>query len=194
MACSSCTKNRKSVNEGIVTSYLKPHPLRATDIAVIDSGEIRKFEPSDWSNSNHKLLIIIPEAFTPVCQTELGSLNKWVEKFQDLGCEIIAVSSDPVLRLKEWFESEQALANPSYKIFSSYLLPSRLGLMENGRPKRSSVFIMSDGEVVKQEHFSKVGRSFAELHRMLYGYTTDSYCAEGWQSPEDGFLSIEDVS
>jgi hypothetical protein len=46
----------------------------------------------------------------------------------------------------------------------------------------------TDGQVVKQEHFTNVGRSFAELHRTMYAHSTGNYCGEGWTSPEDGFL------
>lgn len=185
MACTKCDK-QKSVQLRVASE--SPYPFMASDIQVVDHGEARPFEEADWPVDKHVLLVVIPEAFTPVCETELGALNQWCDAFHELGCELIAVCTDPPAALIDWYASEPALAEPRYKVFSSYLLPSRLGIVSNGRAKRASVFVTQDGEIVKQEHFSKVGRSFAELHRMLYGYTTNSYCAEGWQSPEDGFL------
>lgn len=173
----------------MITNNQNIYPFSSNDITVVVDNSIRKFEANDWSNDNHKLLIFIPQAFTPVCQTELGAMNDWYDEFAKLGCELIAVCTDPAGMLLDWQRAELALNNPKYKTFSSYLLPNRLGLLDTGRSKRASVFITKDGEVVKQEHFNKVGRSFAELHRMLYGYTTDSYCSEGWISPGDGFLT-----
>jgi alkyl hydroperoxide reductase subunit AhpC len=158
--------------------------LGATDIQVIENGQVRALAAEDWPPDMQKLLIFIPEAFTPVCQSELGAMNDWCDRFQDLGCELIAACVDSPARLLDWFATEPLLANPSYKTFSTYQLLLMLNLLENGRSKRASVFIAKNGEIVKQEYPLKVGRSFEELHRMVWAYTTGSYCAEGWQSPE----------
>jgi len=183
MACASCGKQETPMEQ-------RSNPYNAGDIYVVQQdNEIRRLTEGDWSQDRHKLLIFIPEAFTPVCETELGALNKWIPEFNKLNTDVIAVCTDTAPKLQDWFASEPQLQKRDYNVFSSYKLPLNLNLIENGRAKRSSVFIMNTGEVVKQEHFHKVGRSLAELHRMLYGFSTDSYCAEGWQSPEDGFLT-----
>lgn len=188
MACSSCHKKTEQPMIAPVTFDMKDIPLNANDIKVVDSREVRDYRPSDWPTGKHKLLIFFPEIWTPVCQTELGAINKWAAAFMELDCALIAACTDPALAIADWYNEEPLLRDLDCLTFSSYLLPARLGLIDQGRVKRSSVFIISDGQVVKQEHFPNVGRSFAELHRMLYGFTTGSYCAEGWQSPEDGFL------
>lgn len=172
-----------------ITSPMNIWPFNANDITVVTDGEVRKFQESDWDNDKHKLLVFIPEAFTPVCQTELGAINQWYDEFQKLNTELIVVCTDPAGMLLDWVREEPSLKDPKYKIFSSYLLPTRIGVSSNGRAKRASVFVTNENEIVIQEHFFKVGRSFAELHRMMYGFSTDSYCAEGWQSPSDGFLT-----
>lgn len=184
MTCTSC--DRRS---GQLSAESAPVPFNANDLLVIDHQDVRQLQPDDWPEDKHKLLVFFPEIFTPVCQSELGAINQWAAAFAELNCVIIAACADSALGIKDWYEQEPLLSDLDSLTFSSYLLPARLGLVENGRAKRSSVFVMQDGIVVKQEHFHKVGRSFAELHRMLYGYTTDSYCAEGWTSPEDGFLA-----
>lgn len=174
----------KAIANGMTTAS-SPQPFMAADIQVVDRGEVRKFQASDWDNDKHKLLVQIPEAFTPVCETELGAMSKWYPEFQKLNCELIAVCTDPAPMLLDWQNSEPLLKDPLYKTFSSYMLPSRLGLLDNGRGKRASIFITAEGEVVKMEHFNKVGRSFKELHRMLYAYTQDTFCGEGWEDPTD---------
>jgi peroxiredoxin (alkyl hydroperoxide reductase subunit C) len=159
------------------------------DIQVIENGHTRPLNAKDWSPATHKLLIFIPEAFTPVCKSELGAMNEWYDRFQELGCELIAAGVDAPARMLDWFDTEELIANPRYRTFSTYQLPLALNILENGRSKRAGVFIAKDGEIVKQEYPSKVGRSFAELHRMVWAYTTGSYCAEGWESPADRLLS-----
>lgn len=186
MSCISCQESSKTKREAKAQDAALP--FMANDLQVVDHNEVRDFTAADWPSDRHKLIVFFPQTFTPVCNTELGALNRWVDNFAALDCALIAACTDPAPAIKDWYEQERQLRNLVCLTFSSYLLPVRLGLVDGGRAKRSSVFVMADGQVVKQEHFAKVGRSFAELHRMLYGYTTDSYCAEGWQSPSDGFL------
>lgn len=184
MPCKSCQEKRNP-SFALVTKD-NPYPFKARDINVIGAdGSISKFVSDDWNNNVHKLLVVIPEAFTPVCQTELGAMSGWADEFQKLDCQLIAVCSDPVPKLMDWFQQEESLSERNWPTFSSYDLPSKLGLIRNGRTKRASVFITDEGEVVKQEHFDKVGRSFVELHRQMYAYTTGEYCGEGWQDPSD---------
>lgn len=188
MACASCGRNKKG-NGYIEPKALDAPPMGATDIMTLESSTVRRFSAVDWSNDRHKLILFFPETFTPVCQTEMGNLNDWVEEFDKLDCDVFGATADPIHAVKDWFEQEDVLRNPKYKVLSTYILPTRLGIMNNGKTKRASVFITKDGDVVIQEHFMKVGRSLKELHRMMYAYTQDSYCAEGWEDPSSGFLS-----
>jgi alkyl hydroperoxide reductase subunit AhpC len=151
---------------------------------------VRPLAVDDLPLHSHIVIVFIPEAYTPVCESELGAMNDWYDAFQKLGCELIAACVDSPTRLIDWFNTEPLLANRRYKTLSTYQLPLMLNILENGRSKRASVFIAKDGEIVKQEYPLRVGRSFEELHRMIYAYTTDSYCAEGWRSPADGFLDV----
>lgn len=162
--------------------------MSATDIMVYENKNVRKFNPEDWNNGKHKLILFFPEIFTPVCSTEMGALPKWVEAFNEQNTEVFGATTDPIHGVKDWYESEEALSDVNYKVLSSYILPTRLGIMNHGRVKRASVFISNNGDVVTQEYPMKVGRSIQELHRMIFAYNTDSFCAENWQDPSDGFL------
>jgi mycoredoxin-dependent peroxiredoxin len=184
MGCASCDQKMQS------RVHLSSGPqgmslLGANDIQIIENGQVRTLAAEDWPPDMHKLLIFIPEAFTPVCQSELGAMNDWYERFHELGCVLIAACVDSAARLLDWFNTEPLLADPTYKTLSTYQLPLSLNILENGRSKRATVFIPKNGEIVKQEYPLNVGRSFAELHRMVYAYTQDDYCGEGWQSPTD---------
>lgn len=193
MACASCGRNKRG------NGYIQPKsfsipPFDAVDIQVYEpeSGTVRKWDESDFPQDRHRLFLFFPEVFTPVCQTEMGNLNDWVAEFDKLGVDVFGVTTDPVHAIKDWYEQEEALQGSKYKVLSTYILPTRLGVTNGGRAKRASVFMTTDGDVVIQEHFLKVGRSLKELHRMMYGYVQDSYCAEGWEDPSDGFLENDD--
>jgi alkyl hydroperoxide reductase subunit AhpC len=93
----------------------------------------------------HKLPIFIPEAFTPVCASELGAISKWHGELQTLGCELIAACVDSPSRLLDWFDSEPQLQERQYKTFHSYQLTLKLNLLENGWSKRISVLIAKNG-------------------------------------------------
>jgi alkyl hydroperoxide reductase subunit AhpC len=192
MACASCGRSKANRLGVTVLSSTEKYPFRANDIQVIENNSIHRFVAADWPEDMDKLLIFVPAAFTPVCEDEAGHMSKWYEEFRSLGCEMILCLTDPAAMIKDWFDSEELLRNPPYKAFSSYLLPNRLNLTDNGRAKRSSVFITKEGEIVKQEHFKDVGRSFEELHRMYWAYTTKNYCGAGWKSPADGFLQSKE--
>jgi alkyl hydroperoxide reductase subunit AhpC len=163
-------------------------PYNATDIQVLDNGVIRDFNRSDWSSNRHKLLLFYPEANTPVCASEMGAVNDWIDEFDKLDCDVFSVTADTIEEVQQWYEDEESLKNPRYKALSSMLLPMRLGVYKNNRSMRASVIITKDSDVIVQQHFMKVGRSLEELHRNMYAYTTGSYCAHGWKSPADGFL------
>ena len=189
MACAACSKKQQNSIRVLQNSgALGSPPFQSEDIFVLENGETRPFQASDWSIYTHKLLLLFPSSYTPVCGSEMGALNDWIDSFKEQNVDVIPVCTDPIEMIKDWYLEEEQLSNPKYKVFSSYLLPARLNLLEQGRAKRSSVFISKDGEIVKQEYPFKVGRSLAELHRMVYAYNTDSYCAEGWTNPSDGFL------
>lgn len=183
MACVAC-KSKTKDGYGNLSALQNP-PYGAKDIMVYQSGEVKKLSADDWDQKTHKLILFFPETNTPVCETELGALQKWIPEFEKINCEVIAATADPIHLVKDWFENDDSLRGSTYRVISSFILPSRLNLMHNGRAKRASVFITADADVVVQEHFMKVGRSLAELHRTMWAYTQDTYCGEGWQDPSD---------
>lgn len=192
MACATCEKKhvtQKSLQPELVNTSLLSHmPLNANDIQVYDGETTRDFIASDWPKNRHKLILLYPETFTPVCTNEMGSINKWVDEFDKLNCDIYSLTTDPIEDVKSWYESQDELKGAKYLALSSFLFPLRLGLLRQDRTKRASVIITSSGETITHEHFMNVGRSIKELHRTLHAYTTGSYCGSDWEDPSDGFL------
>lgn len=190
MGCSAC--NRLKKGNGYIEPSANDHPpLGASDIMIYDSErkETRKFTHVDWPDNYHKLILFFPETNTPACMSEMGALDEWIPEFDKLMVKVYAATTDPIHAIKDWYENDETLSKSKHQVLSSYLLPARLRILNGGRSKRASVFITKENDLVIQEHFLKVGRSLSELHRMYYAYTTDSYCAEGWTNPQDGYLN-----
>lgn len=166
------------------------YPLGATDLKVVrrkpgNEARVHDFMPAaHWPADKHKLLIFYPESFTPVCESELHELPDWVEAFAELDIFVAAACVDAPERIAEWLNTEEKLLKADYPIFSSRQLPEQLQvLLQTGRSKRASVFLMSNGEVIRQEHFFKVSRSLAELHRMAWGFVKGEKHAETCRPP-----------
>lgn len=189
MACPSCreTTIKKGVGYSNVNALNYP-PLNSTDIMLYDGKETRPLSSEDWSLNRHKLLLFYPETFTPVCKSEMGALNDWVPFFAEQDCDVYSITADRIELVKQFYDQEETLKNSKYLALSSFILPTRIGIMNGNKVKRASVFITKAGELLIQEHFMKVGRSLKELHRTIYGYNQDSFCSEGWTDPSDGFL------
>lgn len=189
MACVSCRKTTTKVSGGYtLRNTLDYPPLNSTDIMLYDGKEVRPLESKDWPSNRHKLLLFYPETFTPVCMSEMGALEQWLPFFDEQNCDVYSITADRIELVKDFYEHEETLKGSSHLALSSFLLPTRLGIMNGNRVKRASVFITSGGETLIQEHFLKVGRSLKELHRTIYAYNQDSYCGEGWEDPSSGFL------
>jgi len=168
------------------------YPLGAADLVVVErdskelNAEPRAFAPGlHWPPNTHKIILFYPESMTPVCETELAELVYWQQHFATLGFMVYAACTDAPETIAEWFNSEEKLLNATYPILSSRMLPEKLQLtLQNGRAKRATVFLTAAGEVVKQEHFFRVGRSLVELHRMAYGYVNNELNANTWVEPK----------
>lgn len=188
MACVTCKKLKQKREVGYFReSALDFPPLNSADVMVYDGTESRALTHEDWSHDRHKLLLFYPETFTPVCESEMGAIEQWLQFFDEQNCDVYSVTADNINLVESFYKESFQGAN--YLALSSLTLPTRLGIMNNGRVKRASVFITTAGEVLVQEHFMLVGRSLKELHRTIYAYNTGSYCGEGWQDPSDGFLT-----
>ena len=60
------------------------------------------------------VLVFYPADFTFVCPTELEEMAKLYPKFQELGAEIISVSTDTVYTHKAWHDTSPAIKQINY--------------------------------------------------------------------------------
>lgn len=170
MACASCGRSRLS-NSNPLTAF----PYNASDIQVYQGNEVRKFESADWPLTTHKLLLFVSDVDLKPC--EFGGLNDWVQKFAELNCDLFLVSSEPIHALKDAIDTQLG-HEPVYKALSSYLLPTRMGILHNGKCRDASVFITKAGEVATTQHLIGVSRSMRELYDIFYRSTHGQECPD----------------
>jgi peroxiredoxin (alkyl hydroperoxide reductase subunit C) len=66
------------------------------------------------------VLFFYPADFTFVCPTELKDLADQKAKFEEMGVEILAVSTDTVFTHKAWLKDEKLLENFDYKMLADH--------------------------------------------------------------------------
>ncbi len=131
-----------------------------------------------------------PADFTFVCPTEIAAMNAKYDEFQELGVEIVAVSTDTKFSHKRFVETEPLLAglkltigaDPTGKVSRDF------GVMieEQGVALRGRFLINPDGVVVAQEvQAPMVGRNVHEFLRQVRAWqhatATGEVCPAGWR-------------
>jgi peroxiredoxin (alkyl hydroperoxide reductase subunit C) len=130
-----------------------------------------------------------------VCPTELEELADYHPKFQELGAEILSVSTDTAYVHKAWHDASPAvgkirypmLADPSgvvCRAFGTYLESEGLSL-------RATFIINPDGVLKAYEiHDNSIGRSAREILRKTQAakYVGDhggEVCPASWEPGEE---------
>lgn len=143
-------------------------------------GEIyheESFKKTHLSDYEGKWLVIFfyPADFTFVCPTELEDLADNYEKFQELGAEILAVSTDTKFTHKAWHDHSEAIKKVKYPMFAdpTGMLARMLGVYieegeDEGLARRGTFIIDPDGVLQSFEvNSNNIGRSSDELLRKL---------------------------
>ncbi|GAB6059155.1 redoxin domain-containing protein [Desulfonatronum parangueonense] len=118
------------------------------------------------------ILFFYPADFTFVCPTELADLAEKHQALEQLGCEVIAVSTDTKFAHLAWRNSEKLLENVKYVMAAdpNAALSRYFGVYdcETGLDLRGTFIINPDGVLVSSEiNFYNVGRNCDELHRKM---------------------------
>jgi len=136
-----------------------------------------KFHKSHFSDYRGKWVIVFfyPADFTFICPTELEEMQKNYAKFQELGAEVLSVSTDTKFTHKAWHDHSPAIKNIEYPMVADPTgdIARTFGVyIEEGDDKglslRGSFVIDPDGVLQAYEvHANNVGRSADELLRKL---------------------------
>ena len=135
------------------------------------NNEIVKVNLSDYAGK-WVVLVFYPADFTFICPTELGDIADAYGKLQELGAEVLSVSTDTAFVHKAWFDSSPMigkirfpmLADPTGKICKDY----GTYIEGEGLSLRGTFIIDPEGVLKTFEiHDNSIGRSSDELIRKV---------------------------
>ncbi len=129
-------------------------------------------------------LFFYPLDFTFVCPTEIRAFAAREDEFRELGCHIVACSTDSEFSHKAWFEKElpevkyPVLADTSHRVSRDYeVLVDEKGIALRG------TFLIDPKGVLQHASVNAlgVGRSVDETLRMLQALQTGELCGAEWR-------------
>jgi NADH-dependent peroxiredoxin subunit C len=146
-------------------------PAPVFEAQASHNGEIKTIKLNSY-RGKWVVLFFYPADFTFICPTELGEMADHYEQLQQLGVEILSVSTDTVFVHKAWHDASETIrkikfpmiADPTAQICTDYgtIIP-----ME-GLSLRGTFIIDPDGILKAFElHDNSIGRSATELIRKI---------------------------
>lgn len=166
--------------------------------AVLGNGEIvDSFKRSDAMAGKYGLVFFYPLDFTFVCPSELIALDHRMDKFRELGVEVVAVSIDSQFTHNAWRNtsvkdggigavSYTMAADINHDICRAYDVQSAGGVAFRG------AFIIDRNGVVRAQLVNDLplGRNVDELIRLVEALQfTDEHgevCPAGWNKGDKG--------
>ncbi|MFZ4517305.1 MAG: peroxiredoxin [Microthrixaceae bacterium] len=130
----------------------------------------------EWKDGSWAVLFSHPKDFTPVCTTELGTVAKLKDQFDQRGVKVIGLSVDPVDSHLEWekdIEETQGeavnfpmIADPDRAVADLY---DMIHPNANDTLTVRSVFIIGPDDKVKLNltYPASTGRNFDEILRVI---------------------------
>lgn len=147
------------------------------------------------------ILFSHPADFTPVCTSEFIALSKASDRFDALGCQLLAVSVDSLYAHLGWVRAIQDSfgVTVTFPIVedASLAIGRAYGMISEGSPDaatmRSTFFIDPEGMIRAIISYpATVGRSVEEMLRVLAALqrvdVDDVVTPEGWQPGDDVLL------
>ncbi len=129
-------------------------------------------------------LYFYPLDFTFVCPTEIRSFASKADEFKELGCEVVACSTDSAFCHKAWFEKDlpevkyPVLADTAHTISRDY----GVLLEDKGIALRGTFLIDPKGTLQWMSvNALGTGRSVEEVIRTLQALKTGELCGADWK-------------
>jgi len=175
--------------------------------AVVD-GEFTTKSLSDYAGK-YLVLVFYPFDFTYVCPTELISFSENLQKFRDIGAEVVGVSTDSHFTHLAWIKTPRdngGLGKIDYPLLAdiSKNMSRDYGVLVedpedgmNGAALRGLFIIDTEGKVRSvQVNDDAVGRSVDETLRLIQGFQfadkNGEVCPANWQ-PGDATIKPDQV-
>lgn len=147
----------------------QPAPAFTAD--AFHNNEISKVSLSDYAGK-WVVLVFYPADFTFICPTELGDLADAYGRFQELGAEVLSVSTDTAFAHKAWFDGSPTIgkikfpmvADPTGQICKDY----GTYIEGEGLSLRGTFIVDPEGVLKAYEvHDNSIGRSSEEMIRKI---------------------------
>lgn len=136
------------------------------------------------------VLFFYPKDFTFVCPTEIAEFCKMSREFSDRDAQIVGASVDSEFVHLAWRKSHADLKNLSFPLLSDIKreLSQALGIIdqEAGVSQRAT-FIVDPQGIIRFVYVTdlSVGRSPAEVLRVLDALQSDELCPCNWKKGEE---------
>jgi len=178
-------KKEKNMSSSLV---LRKSPEFTMDAYNAATGHYETVNSEDYKGK-WTVVCFYPADFTFVCPTEIAAMNAKYDEFQELGVEILAVSTDTKFSHKRFVETEPLLEGLKLTIGAdpTGTVSRAFGVMieEEGIALRGRFLINPEGTVVAQEvQAPMVGRNVHEFLRQVRAWqhaeSTGEVCPAGW--------------
>lgn len=131
-----------------------------------------------------------PKDFTFVCPTEIAEFNKSYEEFVDRDTMLLGASTDSEFVHLAWRKDHDDLRELRFPMIAdtSKSLAEELGILEPNEKIAYRVTYIVDPEGIVRwvsAYDLSVGRSVAEVLRVLDALQTDELCPCNWQKGEE---------
>ncbi|AHJ14451.1 peroxiredoxin [Sulfurospirillum multivorans] len=179
-------QEKKTMSSSLV---LQKAPIFKMDAYDAKTGHYTTVKSEDYEGKWH-VVCFYPADFTFVCPTEIAAMNAKYDEFQELGVEILAVSTDTKFSHKRFVETEPILAGLKLTIGAdpTGTVSRAFGVMieDEGIALRGRFLINPEGVCVAQEvQAPMVGRNVNEFLRQVRAWQhaskTGEVCPAGWR-------------
>lgn len=158
-------------------------------------GDFGKINLEDIKGKRQWMIFFFyPADFTFVCPTELDDLADKYKELKDLGCEVVAVSTDTKFSHMAWHQSEKLLTSVKYPMAADPTgkISRLFGVYDEntGLALRGTFIINPEGKLIASEiNFYNVGRNADELLRKMQANIylaghPDEVCPAKWKEGE----------
>lgn len=158
--------------------------------AVVGTVPGKEFRTVNLADFRGKWLVLFfyPADFTFVCPTEITGFNSALEKFRELGAEVIGASTDSKWSHLAWIKRGDLgdLKIPLLADFNKEAARTYGILQEEAGVALRGLFIIDPNGIIQYQvvHNLDVGRSVDETIRVLEALQTGSLCPLGWKPGE----------
>jgi len=169
---------------------LKPMPEFKMDAYDAATGHYKQVTSEDYKGK-WTVICFYPADFTFVCPTEIAAMNAKLDVIKDeLGCEVLAISTDTKFSHKRFVETEPLLKDLKLTIGADPTAETarKFGVLieDAGIALRGRFLVNPEGTIVAQEvQAPPVGRSVEEFIRQIrahqHAHETGEVCPAGWR-------------